>query len=161
VEYDFEILKLSIMKNTFNQGDIDEIIARIGQLSSESTALWGKMNVAQMLAHCTTALEMASGKINPPRVFIGRILGPLFKSIYYNDKSFGKDSPTDKLLVVADERNFILEKDKLLQIIADFHKGGEEQCTSHPHSFFGEFTPAQWGVGMYKHLDHHLRQFGV
>lgn len=42
-----------------------------------------------------------------------------------------------------------------------FHKNGPETCISHPHPFFGKLTSEQWGKGIYKHLDHHLKQFGV
>jgi Protein of unknown function (DUF1569) len=42
-----------------------------------------------------------------------------------------------------------------------FAKGGAEGCTKHPHNFFGKLTPLEWATGMYKHLDHHLRQFGA
>lgn len=152
---------IGIMNNLFEKEAIDEIRGRIEQLNNDSLALWGKMNVAQMLAHCSGALDMASGNINPSRLLIGKIIGSLFKPTYYNEKPFSKDSPTDKLIVITDERNFNLEKDKLLETIDNFHKGGEEQCTSHPHPFFGKLSASQWSIGMYKHLDHHLRQFGV
>jgi len=38
---------------------------------------------------------------------------------------------------------------------------GPAGCTKHPHSFFGKLTPEEWAILSYKHLDHHLRQFGV
>ena len=49
----------------------------------------------------------------------------------------------------------------LLKYIEKFQAGGEEKCTTYPHPFFGKVTPREWSIGMYKHLDHHLRQFGV
>ena len=101
------------MNNLFELETINLIKDRIEQLDYSAQPLWGKMNVAQMLAHCTYAIDMASGKINPPRLLIGRVIGPFFKSTYSNDKVFSKGSPTDKMIEVTDERNFEREK-KLL-----------------------------------------------
>ena len=41
------------MKNIFEQAVTDEVIARIDNLTSKTQPVWGKMNVAQMLAHCS------------------------------------------------------------------------------------------------------------
>jgi hypothetical protein len=46
-------------------------------------------------------------------------------------------------------------------LIDRFVASGPAGCTNHPHSFFGRLTPEEWAILMYKHLDHHLRQFGV
>jgi hypothetical protein len=119
------------------------------------------MDAPQMLAHCSNVLEVATGRKNPPRLFIGRILGPFFKAIFSNEKQFKKNTPTDKSFIVADQRNFDQEKARLVELIRQFGEGGEAQCTRHPHAFFGPLTPREWGIGMYKHLDHHLRQFGI
>ena len=107
------------------------------------------------------ALEVASGQKKIKRVFIGRILGPLFKPNYFNDKPFGKSSPTAPEFVVTDPRDFEKEKARLILEVKQFSSAGEAKCTKEPHAFFGPRTPQQWGIGMYKHLDHHLRQFGV
>ncbi|MVM41346.1 DUF1569 domain-containing protein [Spirosoma sp. HMF3257] len=149
------------MKNLFTPDALAEVLSRIEKLQPSSQRKWGKMDVAQMLAHCTAALDVAIGRTFPPRMLIGRILGPLIKSNFYNEKPFNKNGPTDKNFVVADQRDFSTEKARLVQGIKQFSVGGPTACTTHPHSFFGELTPGQWSIGMYKHLDHHLRQFGV
>ena len=149
------------MKNLFQPETFKEIKKRIEQLQPNSQRLWGKMEVAQMLAHCSATIEVAVGDKNPPRMFIGRILGPFVKFVFTSDKPLRKNSPTDKSFLVIDQRNFQKEKSKLIELITRFHSGGPEKVTSHPHVFFGKSTPAQWSIGMYKHIDHHLRQFGV
>lgn len=149
------------MKNLFEREAVEEVISRIDTLQPETPRQWGKMDVAQMMAHCSGALDMASGRLNPPRIFIGRLIGPLFKPIYTNEKPFSRSSPTDPQLVVSDQRDFSQERDRLKLSVRQFHEGGEAKCTRHPHPFFGEFNPKQWSRGMYKHLDHHLRQFGA
>jgi hypothetical protein len=149
------------MKNLFERDAVDEIISRIDTLQPATQRQWGKMDVAQMMAHCSGALDMASGKLILPRLFIGRLIGPLVKPIYTNEKPFSRSSPTDSKLVVSDKRDFLREKERLNLCLRQFHEGGEAQCTRHPHPFFGALTPQAWSRGMYKHLDHHLRQFGA
>ena len=149
------------MKNLFEKETIDEVIGRIDGLQPAAQRQWGKMDVAQMMAHCSATLDMASGKLNLPRVWFGRILGPLVKPIFTNEKPFSKNSPTDKKLVISDQRDFQREQEKLKNCLREFYQGGEAKCTRRPHPFFGALTPQQWSRGMYKHLDHHLRQFGA
>ena len=123
------------MKNLFQPEAVDEVIARIARLQPATERQWGKMNVAQMMAHCSAALDMASGRLNPPRIFIGRVLGPLFKPIYTNEKPFSQNNPTDPQLIVSDQRDFLREQEQLKLKIRQFHDGGEAQCTRHPHPF--------------------------
>ncbi len=149
------------MKNLFEQETVDEVISRINKLQPASQRQWGKMDVAQMMAHCSTAMDMALGKLNPPRIFIGRLIAPFVKSIFTNEKPFGKNGPTGKELVVADQRDFGREQEQLKLKVRQFYEGGEARCTRHPHPFFGPLPPQAWSRGMYKHLDHHLRQFSV
>jgi hypothetical protein len=149
------------MHSLFEASPVEEIIHRIEQLQPQSKAIWGKMNVAQMLAHCTGGMRMATGEIKLPRLFIGRLVAPLVKASYYSDLPFPKNINTDKALVTTGEKDFLTEKEALILNVNKFHKGNAEHCTTAPHPLLGHFTPEQWAKGMYKHLDHHLRQFGV
>jgi len=149
------------MRNLFEPETVDEVVSRIDKLQPNSERQWGKMDAAQMMAHCSITLDIASGRTNLPRIFIGRIIAPFVKSSYTNDKPFAKNGPTGKELVVADRRDFAREREQLKVKVRQFHEGGEARCTRHPHPFFGALTPPAWSRGMYKHLDHHLRQFGV
>lgn len=149
------------MKSLFSPATLQEVTDRINKLSPDSKALWGVMNPAQMLRHCQGPLEIATGKINPPRMLIGRILAPFMKSIYYNDKPWGKNTPTAPDFKTLDNYDFETEKKKLLDLVTEFSKGGEAKCSRNPNPFFGRLTPEQTGMGQFKHLDHHLQQFGI
>jgi uncharacterized protein DUF1569 len=149
------------MQTLYQTESTVQILTRIESLRPDTKGHWGKMNVAQMMAHCSAAMEVASGQKSIPRIFIGRILGPLFKSTYVNDRPFSKNSPTADDFVITDQRDFDKEKARLIGLVKHFAEGGEAKCTTEPHSFFGPLTPKEWGTGMYKHLDHHLRQFGA
>ena len=149
------------MKNLYESETVNEVITRIDKLQPTAERHWGKMSVAQMMAHCSAAFDMASGRLNTSRNLIGRLIGPLVRPIYTNEKPFSRNSPTDPKLVVSDQRDFLREQEQLKLKLRQFHEGGETQCTRNPHPFFGDLTPQQWSRGMYKHMDHHLRQFGV
>lgn len=149
------------MQNLFQSEAVAEVISRIDKLQPSTQHQWGKMDVAQMMAHCSATLDVASGRAVLSRMLIGRILGPFIRPLFTNDKPFSRNSPTDKSFVIADKRDFAQEREELKVRVRSFHEGGEARCTKHPHSFFGPLTPQEWATGMYKHLDHHLRQFGV
>jgi hypothetical protein len=150
------------MKNLFEAAKAEEVKRRVAQLRPNSERLWGKMNPAQALAHCSAAIAMAEGKIRPPRILIGRLLGPMAKkSLIVNGEPMRRNSMTEKSCVVADERDFAVERQRLLESIDRFVAGGPGICTKHPHFFFGPLTPVEWAALMYQHLDHHLRQFGA
>ena len=135
------------MKDIFQPETLHEVLQRLDRLKPTSQREWGKMDVAQMMAHCSAALEVAVGQKNPPRIFLGRILSPFIKSMFYGPKPFSKNSPTDKSFIITDQRDFDKEKTKLVELIKQFSTGGEEKVTKHPHSFFGKLTPQQWSIG--------------
>ena len=150
------------MKNLFEPARVEEVKQRIADLRPDSERLWGKMNAAQAVAHCSAGLELATGDRVPPRLFLGRIIGRIVKPMALgNDEPMRRNSPTIPGLVMEDERNLGTERERLCGLIDRFVAGGPNGCTTHPHSFFGRLTPEEWATLMYKHLDHHLRQFGV
>jgi len=148
-------------KNLFQQETLAEVISRIERLQPTSAGQWGKMDVAQMMAHCCLAMDMALGRLNMPRVFIGRLIGPFLKPLLTNNTQPPRNAPTNPELMVSGKRDFLYEQEQLKQKLHQFHDGGEAQCTRHPHPFVGKISPYAWSRGMYKHLDHHLRQFNV
>lgn len=149
------------MKTIYRENDKSEILTRINQLTPNAQRQWGKMETAQMFAHCHAALGTAAGLNFPPRLFIGRVLAPFMKAKFVSDKVFDKNYPTDKSYVFNSNLDFESEKSKVTSLINNFYENGVKKCTTHPHSFYGKLTPEQWGIAMYKHFDHHLRQFGV
>ena len=150
------------MKNLFEPARVDEVKERIALLRPDSDRQWGRMNAAQAVAHCTRGLELALGERLPPRLLMGRIIGAIVKpKVMGNDEPLRRNSPTVKGLVVNDDRNLEAERERLCLMIDRFAAAGPTGCSKHPHSFFGRLTPEEWATLMYKHLDHHLRQFGA
>ena len=150
------------MKNVFEPNDLEALRARIAQLRPDSNRQWGTMSVAQALAHCSLGVQTATGELRPPRTLIGRILGPIVKpKVVGDDQLMRRNSPTMKELIVLHEPDFATEQVRLIGLLENFSAAGPPACTSHPHAFFGPLKPDEWAILMYKHIDHHLRQFGV
>ena len=149
------------MKTLFDKEAEQEVLARIASVSPESKRQWGKMDAGQMLAHCTAAMEVAVADKFPPRLFIGKVLAPLFKSTVMSDKPFAKNGPTDPSFIMTGQKDLNAEKSRLTTIVKRFSEGGKAKVTTHPHSFLGKLTADEWGLLMYKHLDHHLKQFSA
>jgi Protein of unknown function (DUF1569) len=150
------------MNNLFEAARVTEVKERMAQLRPNSDRVWGQMNPAQALAHCSRGIELAVGDRMPPRMLLGRIIGRIVKPMALgNDEPMRRNSPTVTDLVVQDERDLGMERERLCGLIDRFAAAGPVGCTTHPHSFFGRLTPDEWATLMYKHLDHHLRQFGV
>jgi hypothetical protein len=153
------------VKNLFDPILAEEIKQRILRLRPESARQWGSMAVAQTVAHCTSGVEMAMGVIQAKRApFPAALLGPLIKPLVFrDDKPMRRNSPSSPELFSADPRQCELqrERSRLIAAIESFSSQGAACCTGYPHPFFGTLKPEQWAILMYKHVDHHLRQFGV
>jgi hypothetical protein len=108
---------------------------------------------------------MAMGVIQAKRApFPATLLGPLIKPLVFrDDKPTRRNSPSSPELLSADPTQCELERERsvLIAAINSFASQGAACCTSHPHPFFGPLKPEKWAILMYKHVDHHLRQFGV
>jgi hypothetical protein len=150
------------MRSIFDPNASLEIKERLAQLQPDSERQWGKMNPAQAVAHCCKGMEQALGDVLPPRLLIGRLIGGFIKSkALTDDAPMRRNSPTVPGFEVLDKRDLAAERTRLNGFIDRVIVAGPAGCTAHPHSFFGRLTPEQWGILIYKHLDHHLRQFGA
>ena len=149
------------MKSLFAPSERQQILERLGQLQAGATRQWGKMDPAQMLAHCVAALEVGAGDVVKEHGFLGKVLGRFVKGSLLGDKPFSKNSPTDPSFIVSDPRDFAKEKARLVDLVNRFGEAGPSAADGRMHSFFGRLKGDEWGVLMHKHLDHHLRQFGA
>ena len=153
------------MKDLFDPILVEQTKQRILQLRLESERQWGSMGIAQTLAHCTSGIEMAMGVFQAKRAsFPANLIGPLIKPLVFrDDKPIRRNSPSSPELFPTDSAKceFISERSRLIAAIESFASQGPAGCSRYPHPFFGPLNPQQWAILMYKHVDHHLRQFGV
>jgi len=148
------------MWNLFDDHDRKLILDRISRLPASANRHWGKMTPAQALTHLAIAIENAAGEGKQAQGLLGKIVTPLILWKVTDDKPFSHNAPTDPSFVVSDERDFEKEKARLVAAIGRLSAGGLRRVEKSVHPFFGRLTADQWGRLAYKHLDHHLRQFG-
>lgn len=149
------------MKSLYDPLVVAEVRQRLARMRPDSARQWGKMNAAQALAHCALAMENALGDTQLPRHPLGRVISPWAKrGLIIKGKPMSRGAPTHPSAIVADQRNFEVERSRLQRAIDRF-AAGPAACTPHPHFFFGAMTPEEWATFMFIHLDHHLRQFNV
>jgi len=150
------------MKNIFQPEITNEVIARINNLKPTSPPLWGKMNAAQMFAHCCVAYEMVyEDKHKAPNMFMKFILKTFIKDSVVGPKPYKKNSQTAPAFLIKDERDFDTEKNRLVSYIKKTQELGSDYFDNKESLSFGKLSKEEWNVMFYKHLDHHLGQFGV
>jgi hypothetical protein len=149
------------MKSIFNTADNAELVDRINKLSATTPAIWGKMDPAQMMAHCQVSLNIAFGNSKRIINWLGVVFGPISKYRLLKVKQLDRHIPTFKQAEITDARNFNEEKEKLIKLIKSALIIGPQGLAKYPHPYFGTFKPEEWAQLNWLHLDHHLRQFGV
>jgi hypothetical protein len=150
------------MPQLFDSLTATQIASRIEALQPATQPLWGTMNGAQMLAHCCITFESYFGEKKVKRVLLGYLFGSIAKKkALGTDKPFSKGLPTAKEYKISQECNFEQEKTRLKNLVHRFSVLGPQVDPCPKHPFFGTLTAHEWARLAYKHLDHHLRQFGV
>lgn len=148
------------MKNIFEQTVRAELMDQINMLQGNSPRQWGKMNVHQMVRHCTLWDEWVLGTNKPTYKlgWLGFIFGRIaLKNMVKNDKPIGKNLPTSRDLIIKEKSGDIeLQKKAWRDRIMEYENFSNPAFI---HDFFGKMTKEQIGVLAYKHADHHLRQF--
>ncbi|NJX14133.1 DUF1569 domain-containing protein [Tamlana crocina] len=150
------------MKNIFDLKETNAVINRINKLKPDTQPLWGKMSVDQMLAHCNVTYEMAYEDKHPkPNGFTKFMLKLFVKNTVVGDKPYKKNSRTAPQFLVTDTKNYVQEKARLTDYLVKTQKLGADYFDGKESHSFGKLTKTEWNNMFYKHLDHHLSQFGV
>lgn len=147
------------MKSIWNDADYRELCARMDRLAPDATPKWGRMNAPQMVCHCTDALRMVSGELRAAPKNVPIRFPPLKQLIIYW-LPFPKGAPTAPELLARRPGEWQGEVQALRRELDGVVKRGRSGPFV-PHPAFGKLTPTAWGALGYKHLDHHLRQFGI
>lgn len=145
----------------FEPRGLAAILSRIEKLRPDSPRTFGKMTIAQMLAHCQQPLRVALGELRLKRSLVGILFGRMAKKQLLAPKPWKPGSPTAPQFKITDPRDFAKEKQALLAIVRRFGEGGPAALMKEPHPFFGAMTADEWQQLQWRHLDHHLQQFGA
>lgn len=152
-----------VLPNIFDKEVSESFISRIQQLTANSSPNWGKMNVSQMLAHSCVTYEyvLEPGKHKPAGAIMKFFLKTFVKSKVVGENPYPQNSPTGPDFVIKGDKDFETEKSRLINFIRksqELGAGHFEKIESHS---FGYLTATEWNNMFYKHLHHHLSQFGV
>jgi hypothetical protein len=150
------------MKNVFDRTDVDETIVRIHQLNKDSQRLWGKMTVDQMLAHCNVTYELVYDNKHPkPNAFLKFFLKMFAKETVCGSRPYQKSLKTAPMFIIEGAKDFDAERKRLIDYINKTQQLGASHFEGKESHSFGVLTIEEWNTMFYKHLDHHLKQFGV
>ncbi len=144
----------------FNPDTNAAMVERILSLPPDARPLWGKMSVAQMLAHCQRPILHAFGRISLKRSLLGILFGRIAKRRLFRPVPFPHNLPTDPHFVASHDPAFEAERSQLIELVRLFLSPGREGLSSESHPFFGPMTYDEMEWLQRHHLDHHLRQFG-
>ncbi|MHA4846171.1 DUF1569 domain-containing protein [Flavitalea antarctica] len=147
------------MKNIRNEEDYAEIKLRIAGLNERNIRRWGKMDLLQMLAHCTMQLKLALGEVP------SETQGPSFMRSRLGKWMLLSAIPWPKGAQTPAEMNTDLSSFSFSGIetgksdLLDHLEKARSHAALKPHPFFGKLSQTEWGRLIYKHMDHHLKQF--
>ncbi len=150
------------LPNVFTKEVSVDIIDRIGHLKADTQLKWGKMSVAQMLAHCNITYEMTYEDIHPkPNALIKFILKMIVKNSVTSEVPYKQNLSTASQFIIKETKNFEFEKKRLIDFIIITQQLGENHFDGKESHSFGVMNKTEWNNMFYKHLNHHLNQFGV
>ncbi|HSB92781.1 MAG TPA: DinB family protein [Flavitalea sp.] len=148
------------MNSVFDPSVREKLIQRIELLSESSQPAWGEMNVSQMLRHCIRCEELYLGRRHHKRAFLGRLIGPTaLKNLMKDERPLRRNAPTSPAFIVKETAGDVNhEKEDWISLIREYSNFDQPYFV---HWFFGKMTREELGRFVYKHTDHHLRQFQV
>ena len=136
------------------------IESRFRVLQPDSPRQWGKMNAAQMLAHCAVALETPLGDRHEKQALLGRLIAPFVRSSIFGDAPLRRTRPPTRLASSSTSAISSRSSAPPRQVSADSATVDPRLRTSESIASSAGLAGQEWGRFVYKHLDHHLRQFG-
>jgi hypothetical protein len=150
------------MHDIFDEAVTAALVTRVRALTPASQPRWGRMNVAQMLAHCSVAYDMVYDPAAPrPGLIVRWVLRTFVKPKLLEDKPFPKNAPTSGPFKVSPQQDFEVERDRLIAYLERTQAEGGAAFDGRENASFGPLSRAEWSQLFYKHLNHHLKQFGV
>lgn len=149
--------------NIFSADATSTMVDRIQKLTPDTQPQWGKMNVSQMLAHCCVTYQYVyePQKYKKPNFLMSWVLKKFVKESVCNEVPYKKNTGTAPDFIIKDERDFNTEKQRLISFITKAQQDGDSFFEGKESHSFGKLTLQEWNNMFYKHLDHHLSQFGV
>jgi hypothetical protein len=144
-------------KNLFDEATYVDILERLNRLTPASRPLWGKMDVAQMLAHCAEVQDVYNGKPLKAPLWM-RLMGPFLRPMILATGEHRKNLPTLDQFRAGEPEDFHAQRERLVNALRTMHALQRKQLK---HPMLGLLKAEDIGWVTWRHLDHHLEQFGV
>ena len=146
-------------KTVFDRESREELARRMESIDPARGPLWGKMSSGQMLAHVNSALMMATGEL-PTQPKKSPFANPLARWLVIYKLKWPQGTPTAPELLATPPGEWAADLARFRDLLEQ--AGGRSPDGPWPrHPVFGMMAGKHWGVLGYKHVDHHLRQFGA
>ena len=149
------------MESLYDPKGNQNILDRIDQLNPMTLSQWGVMTVSQMMQHCQEPIKMAFGILHVKPHWKSYFFASSYRKKLNSAKLFHKDQSTIQEFIIKYEPKFDVAKEGLKTLVATFAKDGHAAIKATRHPLLGEMTYEEWDILQWKHLDYHLKQFGV
>jgi hypothetical protein len=147
------------MKSVWDLAMRGELKLRLSALSENQTPQWGKMSAARMVVHIADSFRSSIGELYVKPKWSPLQYSPLRDWVIYR-LPFPKNVPTAPELVARVPGEYAAEV-ALLESLIDRFATRHREGAWPVHAAFGRLSGDDWGVLMYRHTDHHFRQFGI
>ena len=145
-------------KSIYDDLVYQECRSRIDQIEQDTKPQWGKMSAAQMFAHCAEIVEVSNGKALENTPLIAKLFKNTIRKMVVGETPYPRSTKTHPQYLQVMPRDFERQKERLLAALSNLKS---QRGIPIVHALFGTLTEEEKGWAMYKHLDHHLTQFGV
>lgn len=150
------------LPSVYDNSVAQDFINRINKLTPKTQPQWGKMNVSQVLAHCCVTYEyIFDERKDKPNFLVKWMLKKFVKKKVVSEESYAQNLATGPAFIIPDDKDFEAEKIRLINYVNKVVEKGESFFKGKASVSFDVLTPEEWNNMMYKHLNHHLTQFGV
>jgi hypothetical protein len=148
------------MGSMLNESERAALLSRMQSLNASSTRRWGQMTVTGMLQHLGLSARMALGEL--PVASVNKRPFQMFplKHLLLYVVPFPKGAPTVRELYPDEAESFDEERATVMNLLEQIGAGPQDGVGP-AHPLFGPLSWREWGVVTYKHVDHHLKQFGA
>jgi len=144
--------------NLLVETDRKALLERLRRIEPETPRVWGTMTAHQMICHVSDQLRVALGDVESRDrgTFLHKTL------VRWIVVRLPIPAPKGKIQTVPEmltSRPATWDDDvRALEELVERVVAAESFS---PHPVFGRLSRQEWGILGAKHMDHHLRQFGV
>jgi hypothetical protein len=151
------------MPTAFDPVCRQELVTRFLALTPDTPARWGRFTALKMASHVTDAVRMATGDLDVRAKAPGILKTAFVRWLVIHVLPFPKGAPTAPALLERGNTTPLQLDAERATFSALLDKVAARQGTGAwpDHPAFGRMTERDWGVLVYRHVDHHFRQFGI